>query len=270
MSSGLPSSLELPHVLANVAPKLEGQKRSPSPPVQVIPETTLTPPHPPSLITEGIRGPFMKNTRWDVSPFPPKQQFSSEVKDKNRVCSHVYAYLCAYFRVCTECVWVCVCVYIYIRVKWPGQSWGCQANSVRGEQHPLSRPPRPLFFPLAEPQFEPQRVHSVQVVSEQPFVSNKTQVLIELQGWFVGDFSLQYNLGTHKRPHQYVVVYMNGPTGLLHNLAQKLCRRQFVDPKISFGYGIFLSQLGFVHFVCKAEVRVLGRDKMNANYTVTS
>lgn len=92
---------------------------------------------PPSLITEGIRGPFMKNTRWDVSPFPPKQQFSSEVKDKNRVCSHVYAYLCAYFRVCTECVWVCVCVYIYIRVKWPGQSWGCQANSVRGDRCPV-------------------------------------------------------------------------------------------------------------------------------------
>lgn len=107
----------------------------------------------------------------------------------------------------------CVCACVYIRVKWPGQSWGCQADSVRGEQHLLSRPPRPLFFPLAEPQFEPQRVHSVQVVSEQPFVSDKTQVLIQLQGWFVGDFSLQYNLWTRRWPYQYVVVDMNRLTG---------------------------------------------------------
>ena len=112
------------------------------------------------------------------------------------------------------CVSVCVCV--CIRVKWPGQSWGRQADSVRGEQHPLSRPPpSPLFFPLAEPQFEPQRVHSVQVVSEQPLVSDKTQVLVQLQGWFVGDFRLQYNLGeknkkTKTRPRQYDVTYMSG------------------------------------------------------------
>lgn len=69
--------------------------------------------------------------------------------------------------------------------------------SERDEQRPLSRSPCPLFFPLAEPEFEPQCVHSVQVVSEQPFVSDKTQVLIQLQGRFVGYFSLQYDLRTH-------------------------------------------------------------------------
>lgn len=66
--------------------------------------------------------------------------------------------------------------------------------------------PRPLFFPLAEPQFEPQRIHSVQVVSEQPLVSDKTQVLIQLQGRFVGDLSLQYHLRTHRRACQGFVL----------------------------------------------------------------
>lgn len=191
--------------------------------------------HPHSLPPHHRRnqGPLHENIRWDVSPFLPKQQFSSEVKDKKRVCLHVYAYLCAYFCVCTECVrvFVCVCVCVHI-LEWNDQG---RAEAVRlivwtGEQHPLSRPPRPLFFPLAEPQFEPQRVHSVQVVSEQPFVSNKTQVLIQLQGWFVGDFSLQYNLGTHRWPYQYVVVYMNGLTGLLQNLVQRMCCGLFYGP----------------------------------------
>lgn len=66
--------------------------------------------------------------------------------------------------------------------------------------------PRPLFLLLAEPQFEPQRVHSVQVVSEQPLVSDKTQVLIQLQGRFVGDLGLQYHLWTHSWARQGFVL----------------------------------------------------------------
>lgn len=67
----------------------------------------------------------------------------SEVKDKKGVClmsMHTYvhtAHVCTQVCVCT----VCECVFLYIRVKWPGQSCGCQADSVRGEQHLLSRPP---------------------------------------------------------------------------------------------------------------------------------
>lgn len=54
---------------------------------------------------------------------------------------------------------------------------------------------------LAEPQFEPQRVHAVQVVSEQPFVSNKTQVLVQLEGRLVGDLRLQHHLqGETRQP----------------------------------------------------------------------
>lgn len=37
-----------------------------------------------------------------------------------------------------------------------------------------------VLLSLAEPEFEPQRVHTVQVISEEPLVSDKTKVLIQL------------------------------------------------------------------------------------------
>lgn len=104
---------------------------------------------------------------------------------------------------------------------------------MQGEQHLPSRPPRPLVpsflsSSLAEPQFEPQRVHSVQVVSEQPFVSDKTQVLVQLQGRFVGDFSLQYNLGTQQVATS-VQCCMHGwfTQGLV--LTENLAQKRFLD-----------------------------------------
>lgn len=105
--------------------------------------------------------------------------------------TYVHTSVCSCLCVC----WRCMCG--FISVKPPGGSWGFRADSEWGEQHPLSRSPCPLVFPLAEPQFEPQCVHSVQVVSEQPFVSDKTQVLVQLQGRLVGDFGLQYDLRRH-------------------------------------------------------------------------
>lgn len=78
-------------------------------------------------------------------------------------------------------------------------------------------------FRLAEPQFEPQRVHSVKVVSEQPFVSDKTQVLVQLQGRLVGDFGLQHNLGGTQQGSVLTVTWSRkrflGPLGS-HNGAQ--------------------------------------------------
>ena len=58
----------------------------------------------------------------------------------------------------------------------------------------LSLPPPPLRVRLAEPQFEPQRVHAVQVVPEQPLVPHKAQVLVQLQCRLVGDLRLQDDL----------------------------------------------------------------------------
>lgn len=85
--------------------------------------------------------------------------------------------------VCTlVCVYVsvCVCVYKSEMTRAELRLSKLIVYEVNSTRCPVL--PRPLFFPLAEPQFEPQRVHSVQVVSEQPLVSDKTQVLVQLQG----------------------------------------------------------------------------------------
>lgn len=92
----------------------------------------------PLLVTEGNRGPFMK-TWGGMSVRFCLNNSCSEVKDIKRGSLHVCAYLRASSCVCTVCVCASVCV--YIGVKWPEQSWGCQADSVWGEQHLLSRPP---------------------------------------------------------------------------------------------------------------------------------
>ena len=168
--------------------------------LKVIPETALTCPF---LVIESIRGPFMK-TSGGISVRFCLNNSCSQVKNKKRMCLHVYAYLCAYSSgLCTGvcvCVWtVCVSVYIkseMTRAELRLSSWSCRRWTAPAVP---SLHPRPLIFPLAQPQFEPQRIHSIQVVSEQPLVSDKTQVLVQLQGWFVGDLSLQYNLGTHRR-----------------------------------------------------------------------
>lgn len=60
-----------------------------------------------------------------------------------------------------------------------------------------------LMGRLAEPQFEPQGVHSVQIVPEQTLVPHKAQVLIQLQRRLVGDLRLQDNLQeTCRKTHQ--------------------------------------------------------------------
>lgn len=104
----------------------------------------------------------------------------------------------------------------------------CEVNSTCRPVLPRPLVPSILSSSLAEPQFEPQRVHSVQVVSEQPFVSDKTQVLVQLQGRFVGDFSLQYNLGTQQVATS-VQCCMHGwfTQGLV--LTQNLVQKGFLD-----------------------------------------
>jgi len=164
----------------NAASKLEGHLVRPPPSIP-----------PPLLLTESTRGPFMRRS----GGMSVRSNNRSEVRGRKMgLCVCAYS-LCLYIGVCV-CVSVSVCKW----AKWPGLSWGRQTDSARGDSTPLSRP---LFFllflPLAEPQFEPQRVHSVQVVSEQPLVSDKTQVLVQLQGRLVGDFGLQYNLGRDRR-----------------------------------------------------------------------
>lgn len=51
------------------------------------------------------------------------------------------------------------------------------------------------------------------------------------------------------------VAYMNGLTGLLQNLVQKMCCGLFVDPKITFGCAMeFSKSAEFCVFeVCKAS-----------------
>ena len=45
-----------------------------------------------------------------------------------------------------------------------------------------------------EPQFQPERINPVQIVPKQPLVSDKAEVLVELQGGLVGHLRLENHL----------------------------------------------------------------------------
>lgn len=118
-----------------------------------------------------------------ISVFLPKQQLFRGQRQKGCV------FVCLCIPMCIVHMFVHRFVFVLCESVCVSE---CKSEMTRAELwlskltmfkvNLLSRPPRSLFCPLAEPQFEPQRVHSVQVVSEQPLVSDKTQVLVQFQG----------------------------------------------------------------------------------------
>ena len=49
---------------------------------------------------------------------------------------------------------------------------------------------------LFQPQFQPEGIDAVQVVSKKPFVAYEAKFLVQVKSWTVGDLSLQYYLQT--------------------------------------------------------------------------